>query len=76
MRQHLLSGKGMRKLGCYLTLILLSIIFLFPLYWFFLNSFKSYEQLFQFPRNFSYGRFGLPTIRRRSAIRHFGLNKC
>ena len=49
MRQHLLSGKGMRKLGCYLTLILLSIIFLFPLYWFFLNSFKSYEQLFQFP---------------------------
>ena len=52
MRQHLLSGKGMRKLGCYLTLILLSIIFLFPLYWFFLNSFKSYEQLFQFPPKF------------------------
>lgn len=52
MKQHLLSGKGIRKSVCYLILILLSIIFLFPLYWFFLNSFKSYEQLFQFPPKF------------------------
>lgn len=45
-------GKQARKLACYIALILLAIIFLFPLYWFFLNSFKSYEQLFQFPPKF------------------------
>lgn len=52
MEQHFLNGKRIRKLLCYLVLILLSILFLFPLYWFFLSSLKSYEQLFQFPPKF------------------------
>lgn len=41
-----------RKIACYAALIILAVIFLFPLYWFFLNSLKSYEQLFQFPPRF------------------------
>ena len=45
-------GREIRKIGCYEALIGLSVIFLFPLYWFFLNSFKSYEDLFQFPPKF------------------------
>ena len=45
-------GREIRKIGCYAALIGLSVIFLFPLYWFFLNSFKSYEDLFQFPPKF------------------------
>lgn len=46
------SNRMGRKLGCYMALIMISIIMMFPLYWFFLNSFKSYEQLFQFPPKF------------------------
>lgn len=45
-------GKTARKIGCYAALLILAVIFVFPLYWFFLNSFKSYEQLFQFPPKF------------------------
>ena len=45
-------GREIRKIGCYAAFIGLSVIFLFPLYWFFLNSFKSYEDLFQFPPKF------------------------
>ena len=45
-------SKTARKIGCYAALIILAVIFLFPLYWFFLSSFKSYEQLFQFPPKF------------------------
>lgn len=37
---------------CYALLVVLALIFLFPLYWFFLNSLKSYEDLFQFPPKF------------------------
>ena len=44
--------KSARKMGCYIVLTALSCIFLFPLYWFFLNSFKTYEKLFQFPPKF------------------------
>ena len=46
------NGKVIRKTLCYLALVLLSIIFMFPLYWFFLNSIKSYEQIFQYPPKF------------------------
>lgn len=45
-------GRTARKIGCYAALLILAVIFMFPLYWFFLNSFKSYEQLFQFPPKF------------------------
>ena len=52
MNRKKVYGRTTRKIGCYAALIIISIIFLFPLYWFFLNSFKSYEQLFQFPPKF------------------------
>lgn len=48
----MMKEKIYRKMGCYIMLFFLAVIFLFPLYWFFLNSFKSYEQLFQFPPKF------------------------
>lgn len=52
MDKRFYRGKAARKVGCYVALIILSVIFLFPLYWFFMNSFKSYEQLFQYPPKF------------------------
>lgn len=52
MNRKMYSNRMGRKLGCYMALIMISIIMMFPLYWFFLNSFKSYEQLFQFPPKF------------------------
>lgn len=52
MNKKKLGGKRTRKFGCYFALILLSVIFLFPIYWFFLNSLKSYEDIFQFPPKF------------------------
>lgn len=52
MNRKIYCGKTARKIGCYVALLILAIIFVFPLYWFFLNSFKSYEQLFQFPPKF------------------------
>jgi multiple sugar transport system permease protein len=44
--------KNIRKALCYLALVALSVIFLFPLYWFLLNSLKTYEQIFQYPPKF------------------------
>jgi len=41
-----------RVVSCYFILTVLAVLFMFPLYWFFLNSLKSYEQLFQFPPKF------------------------
>lgn len=52
MKRKVFCGKLSRKIACYAALIILAVIFLFPLYWFFLNSLKSYEQLFQFPPRF------------------------
>lgn len=52
MKSKVFHGKMGRKIACYAALIILAVIFLFPLYWFFLNSLKSYEQLFQFPPRF------------------------
>lgn len=46
------NKKAIRKILCYLALILLAAIFMFPLYWFFLNSVKNYEQIFLFPPKF------------------------
>ena len=46
------NGRGARKAACYAALIALTIVFMFPLYWFFLNSLKSYEDIFQFPPKF------------------------
>ena len=43
------NGRGARKAACYAAL---TIVFMFPLYWFFLNSLKSYEDIFQFPPKF------------------------
>lgn len=51
MKLHI-KGKHIRAALCYLVLILLALIFLFPLYWFVLNSLKTYEQIFQFPPKF------------------------
>ncbi len=47
-----IKGRTIRKALCYLLLMGLTVIFIFPLYWFFLNSVKSYEQIFQFPPKF------------------------
>lgn len=44
--------KNIRKVLCYLALVILAVIFVFPLYWFLLNSLKTYEQIFQFPPKF------------------------
>lgn len=52
MKSKVFHGKMGRKIACYAALVILAVIFLFPLYWFFLNSLKSYEQLFQFPPRF------------------------
>ncbi len=52
MNKKSMYGRTARKIGCYAALLILAVIFMFPLYWFFLNSFKSYEQLFQFPPKF------------------------
>ena len=52
MREKKKSRKALRAGLCYLALGALAVIFLFPLYWFFLNSVKSYEQIFQFPPDF------------------------
>lgn len=46
------NGRGARTAACYAALIALTIVFMFPLYWFFLNSLKSYEEIFQFPPKF------------------------
>ncbi|MDO4267171.1 MAG: carbohydrate ABC transporter permease [Eubacteriales bacterium] len=47
-----ISGKTLRMLLCYGALTGLAVIFCFPLYWFLLNSLKTYEQIFQFPPKF------------------------
>lgn len=52
MKRDRKNGRAVRKTLCYAALGLLALIFLFPLYWFFLNSVKSYEQIFQFPPDF------------------------
>lgn len=52
MKTSMLNEKRVQNGICYLLLIFLALIFMFPLYWFFLNSLKSYEQLFQFPPKF------------------------
>ena len=52
MMNRTVSEKTLRKISCYLILVVLAIVFMFPLYWFFLNSLKSYEQIFQFPPEF------------------------
>lgn len=52
MKRKVFQGKFGRKMACYAALVILAAIFLFPLYWFFLNSLKSYEELFQFPPKF------------------------
>lgn len=44
--------KNIRKVLCYFALVILAVIFVFPLYWFLLNSLKTYEQIFQFPPKF------------------------
>lgn len=41
-----------RKILGYLVLTALAILFLFPIFWFFLGSLKSYEQFFLFPPKF------------------------
>ena len=52
MNRKSIYGRTAGKIGCYAALLILAVIFVFPLYWFFLNSFKSYEQLFQYPPKF------------------------
>ena len=52
MKTSMMNEKRIYNGICYVLLFLLAIIFLFPLYWFVLNSLKSYEQLFQFPPKF------------------------
>ncbi|MDO5416653.1 MAG: carbohydrate ABC transporter permease [Lachnospiraceae bacterium] len=52
MKRKSVSEKTIRKAVCYLMLGVLTVLFMFPLYWFFLNSVKSYEQIFQFPPKF------------------------
>lgn len=52
MNKKLVSEKTIRTISCYLILAILAVSFMFPIYWFFLNSLKSYEQLFQFPPKF------------------------
>lgn len=52
MKEKRQNGKTIRKLLCYAALILLAVLFVFPLYWFFLNSVKTYEQVFLFPPKF------------------------
>lgn len=52
MNKILVSGKTVRTISCYLILAVLAVLFMFPLYWFFLNSLKNYEQIFQFPPKF------------------------
>ena len=52
MKRKIFRGKSGRRIACYGALLMLAFIFMFPLYWFFLNSLKSYEQLFQFPPKF------------------------
>lgn len=52
MKEKRQNGKTIRKLLCYVALILLAVLFVFPLYWFFLNSVKTYEQVFLFPPKF------------------------
>lgn len=52
MKREMIRRKTVRKLVCYLLLMLLTVVFLFPLYWFFLNSVKSYEAIFEFPPRF------------------------
>ena len=52
MKTSMMNEKRVYNGICYVLLCLLAIIFLFPLYWFVLNSLKSYEQLFQFPPKF------------------------
>ncbi len=47
-----IKGKYIRKVLCYIILTILAAVFLFPLYWFVLNSLKTYEQIFQFPPKF------------------------
>lgn len=47
-----IKGKYIRKALCYIILTILAAVFLFPLYWFVLNSLKTYEQIFQFPPKF------------------------
>lgn len=52
MNKKLVSGKIVRTISCYIILTILVVLFMFPLYWFFLNSLKNYEQIFQFPPKF------------------------
>lgn len=52
MNKKLVSERTVRTMAGYGILTILALIFLFPLYWFFLNSLKSYEQIFQFPPKF------------------------
>lgn len=48
----MINHKTVRNGLKYGILILLALVFCFPLYWFFLNSLKTYEQIFQFPPKF------------------------
>ena len=52
MNRKSIYGRTAGKIGCYAALLILAVIFVFPLYWFFLYSFKSYEELFQYPPKF------------------------
>lgn len=52
MKEKNRNGKAIRTMLCYLALIILAVIFMFPLYWFFLNSVKTYEEIFLFPPKF------------------------
>lgn len=47
-----IKAKNIRAGLCYLALLLLAAIFIFPLYWFLLNSLKTYEQIFLSPPRF------------------------
>lgn len=52
MKEKKQNGKAIRTILCYLALIILAVLFVFPLYWFFLNAVKTYEQVFLFPPKF------------------------
>jgi len=46
------SKKAVRTVSGYFILTVLAVLFMFPLYWFFLNSLKNYEQFFLYPPKF------------------------